>query len=89
MKGIAAVFFLPCRKASEYVERNLHRQLGWLGRLQLRAHHSICKACRKYSEQSIAIENLLSRQAPPASSVSPDELEKWRVAILNRTTKSG
>lgn len=59
MTGINAFLFLTCQKAGEYVEKNLHSQLGFTGKLRLTAHLKMCRFCKNYSQQSQWLEGLI------------------------------
>lgn len=47
--------FISCKSASQLVSQSLDAPLSWQSRLVLRLHLAICKYCRRFSQQLVAL----------------------------------
>jgi len=81
---------ISCRKAAELTEKKLAGEIGRLESMQLMLHRAMCEACRRYGQQSQALDNLLrneSRQASnpgPADPPPPEERPSLEDRILDQ-----
>ena len=48
---------LTCLEATKLTVQKSFRELSYTERLQLKMHHSICHACRKFDSQSTFIDH--------------------------------
>jgi len=74
---------LSCREVTERASDFLDRRLGFAGRLQMRLHLMICRACRAYLDQVRATIALL-RTSRPAAAVPAAE-----AAVLEALAERG
>lgn len=52
---------ISCKKATELTEKRIHFGLSISESIQWRMHTAMCSACRRYSKQSVFIENALEK----------------------------
>lgn len=53
---------LNCQQTSQLVSQSLDRRLTWQERFALRMHLWMCKYCKRFQQQVIALRAALSRQ---------------------------
>lgn len=53
---------LNCQQTSQLVSQSLDRRLTWQERFSLRMHLWMCKYCKRFQQQVIALRAALSRQ---------------------------
>lgn len=89
MNGVNSLVFLSCQKAGEFVEKNLHSQLGLAGKLRLSLHLSLCGICRAYSKQSRQLEQMIRSQIKSKTDVPDQEwVDDVKLQILEKTSGS-
>ena len=52
---------LTCKQASQLLSQSLDRNLSWQERLTLRLHLFICKYCKRFGQQLLALRVALKR----------------------------
>jgi len=52
--------FLSCLKATELIDKKSYVPLSCVQNIQLKAHKSMCKACRNYEKQSSLLDKTLN-----------------------------
>lgn len=57
------LLFISCKKATYLLSKKEEGKLGFLGRMQLSSHLSICSVCRLFESQS----NFIARHAKLSS----------------------
>jgi hypothetical protein len=68
--------FLPCRKATELMERATVSPLPLHSRFQLMVHKAACAACALFAKQSTAIDHLIENRGEQGDLPDTTELEK-------------
>jgi len=61
MKKIMYLIMLPCKKATELIEKRSLVGLSSKEKIQLHLHKTMCDACTAYQKQSKKIDELLDR----------------------------
>lgn len=59
MKKVMHYLFLSCLKATELINKKSESPLSCVQNLQLKAHKSMCKACRNYEKQTSILDKAL------------------------------
>jgi len=68
--------FLSCLKATDLINKKSDTPLNCIENLQLKAHKSMCKACRNYEKQTTLIDTALNATLNKEGlSVDVDELK--------------
>ena len=65
-----------CQDITEMIERAADIRLSFSEKMALRFHLFICKTCKRYSEDSKAMDILLSRRFKRVDDYSFSKLEK-------------
>lgn len=61
MRKVLNAIMLPCRKATELIEKKRHCRLEGVQGVQLKMHLVMCRYCSRYSKQTHLIDHLLNR----------------------------
>ncbi|MES2636600.1 MAG: zf-HC2 domain-containing protein [Pseudomonadota bacterium] len=54
---------LTCKQASQLISKSLDRELNWRERFALHLHVSMCKYCKRFSQQLLAMRIALKRMS--------------------------
>lgn len=86
MRKLMNAIILPCRKATELIEKKRHCRLEGMEGIQLKMHLSMCRYCSRYFKQAALIDRLINRlpQILPLSADTSDLEER----IINELPKS-
>jgi hypothetical protein len=74
--------FLPCRNATELMERATVSPLPLHARFQLVVHKAACKACTLFARQSRAIDGLLQQRGTKGQPVDTTRLQERIIEAL-------
>lgn len=77
---------LPCREAARLMSAAVEQPLGWHERLELQVHLTLCRACRHYQQQIVALDHFFRTQAgrptPGTASLSPEARERLKRSLI-------
>jgi len=76
---------LSCKKATELIEKQQVTPLGWVEKIQLSSHLSMCRACSAYKTQSKKIDQLWRvHHQMPGQEIMSDAEKKELVEFLKK-----
>ena len=65
-----------CQEITEMLERSSVEKLSFMNTMNVKFHLIICKACKMYSKDSIAMDQLLTKRFKKIDQYSFTKLEK-------------
>ncbi len=79
----------PCREVVRWASQDLDGQLRWHQRARIQLHLLMCRLCRRYQQQLIALRAALrsdpERLADAAQQLSPEAKQQIKDALKNPT----
>ena len=65
-----------CKEITEQIEKENFKKLNWIRRIERTIHLILCKACRAYKKDSIALDSILEKRPKSNLNNQLTELEK-------------
>lgn len=70
-----------CQKATEYLERSKHEELGLASRIQFKVHVGLCKVCAYYAKQDHILQQLIQQKISTRPAYKPEELQNLKGSL--------
>lgn len=81
------IFVLSCEKATYLIEKQLHDELGFIDKFQLKIHMSICKLCKASGDKSKFIDDIISSRIKNIEDAKcnfkTEEIDEFKSTIKN------
>lgn len=75
---------LPCKKASELIDKKQIGQLTFKEKIQLKMHVSMCSICAMYEKQSSIIHHLIIKNAQKTKELDLNKVENLKTKIIEK-----
>ena len=75
---------INCKKYTQYLHKSELISLSWYEKILMNYHHTICKWCRKYTNENKWLNEYLYQHIEQHLHLSDEEIEQQKQALLKK-----